>query len=55
MQAMYACIPEIGRGFFKGVCTPSNATTNFRDPLPPRDTKEPEPCYWDSGPKWITR
>ena len=29
---MYACILVIGRGFFEGVYTPSNATANFRDP-----------------------
>jgi len=28
---MNACVRGIGRGFFEGVCTPSNATTNFRD------------------------
>jgi hypothetical protein len=38
-QAMYACILETTRGFFEGVCTPSNATANFRDPPPPRNTK----------------
>jgi hypothetical protein len=32
---MYAYILEIGGGFFKGVCAPSNATAHFRDP-PPR-------------------
>jgi hypothetical protein len=32
---MYACILETGRGFFEGVCTPGNATANFRDPPPP--------------------
>src|SRR5829696_3362070 len=32
---MYACILETGRGFFERVCTPSNATANFRDPPPP--------------------
>ena len=32
---MYACIPEIGCGFFEGVSTPSNATANFRNPPPP--------------------
>ena len=32
---MYACIHGIGSGFFEAVCTPSNATVNFRDP-PPR-------------------
>ena len=42
-QAIYACIPEIGRGFFAGVCTPRNATGNLRDPPPPRNTKLPEP------------
>ena len=29
---MYACHPETGRGFFEGVCAPSNATANFCDP-----------------------
>jgi len=52
---MYACIPENGGGFFEGACTPSNATANFCDPPPPRDTKEPEPHRQGSGPKWITR
>jgi hypothetical protein len=27
---------EIGAGFFEGVCVPGNATSHFRDPLPPR-------------------
>ena len=31
---MYACIHGIGSGFLAGVCTPSNATANFRDPPP---------------------
>ena len=50
---MYACIPEMGLGFFEGACTPSNATANFRDPPPPldsrmdsgRDAQAPEP-HW---------
>jgi hypothetical protein len=29
---MYACIPEIGGGFFEGVCEPSNATAHSYDP-----------------------
>jgi hypothetical protein len=33
---MYACIREIGARFFEGVCIPSNATANFRDPPPQR-------------------
>jgi hypothetical protein len=33
---MYACIPESEGGFFEGVCAPSNATANFRDPPLPR-------------------
>jgi hypothetical protein len=44
---MYACIPEIERGFFEGVCTLSNATANFRDPpLPPLDSPPAlfQPC-----------
>jgi hypothetical protein len=36
---MYACIPEIGLGFFEVVCAPRKATVNFRDPPPPRRTK----------------
>jgi hypothetical protein len=32
---MYACIPEIGRGFLEGVCTPSNTTAYLREPPPP--------------------
>ena len=31
---MYACIHETRRGFFEGVCAPSNATAYLRDPLP---------------------
>jgi hypothetical protein len=31
---MYACNPEIDGGFFEGVCTPSNATADLRDPPP---------------------
>jgi hypothetical protein len=40
---MYASIPEIGGGFFEGVCALSNTTAIFHDPPPPRNTKEPEP------------
>jgi hypothetical protein len=50
---MYACIPESGGGFFEGVCTPSNATAHSYDP--PRNAKEPEPRYWNSGPKRVMR
>ena len=32
---MYACIFETGRGFFEGVCAPSNVTAYFYDPPPP--------------------
>jgi hypothetical protein len=52
---MYACIPEIGGGFFEVVCTPSTTTANFRAPPLPRNAKEPEPRQWDSGLKWIRR
>ena len=45
---MYACIPEIGGGFFEGVCTLTQPP--FLRPTPPRNTKEPEPWQWDSGP-----
>jgi len=51
---MYACILEIGRGFFEGVCTPRNAIAHSNDPPHPRNPKEPEPHCQDSGPKWIT-
>jgi hypothetical protein len=51
---MYACIFEIGGGFFEGACTPSNATANSYDPPPPRSAKEPEPHCQDSGSKRIT-
>jgi hypothetical protein len=50
---MYACIPGTGRGFFEGVCTPSNATAHSYDPPQP-PTQRPEPRQWDSGPKRIT-
>jgi hypothetical protein len=40
---MYACILEIGGGFFEGVCAPTNAAANFCDPPP--NTKEPEPWH----------
>jgi hypothetical protein len=33
---MYAYILETGRGFFEGVCAPSNATAHVRDPPPSR-------------------
>jgi len=36
---MYAYVLEIGRRFFGGACTPSNATADFRDPPLPRSTK----------------
>ena len=42
-QAMYACICETGRGFFAGVCTPSNATVIFRDPPHPAAGKNRSP------------
>jgi hypothetical protein len=51
---MYACIRETGRGFFARVCTPCNATAIFRDPPPPRHTKEPESHWQGSGLKRIT-
>jgi hypothetical protein len=52
---MYAYIREAWRGFFEGVCTPSNATAHLDDPPPPRNAREPEPRQWGSGPKWTTR
>jgi hypothetical protein len=47
---MYAYIPEIGCGFFDGVCTPSNATANFCDPPPPSlERRLALPCSKFSG------
>ena len=42
---MYSCVHETGHGFFAGVCTPSNATANFRDPPHPqcKGTGAPSP------------
>jgi hypothetical protein len=31
---MYACIPENGGGYFEGLCPPSSATADIRDPPP---------------------
>ena len=52
---MYSCVHESGLGFFEGVCAPSIATANSRDPPPPPNTREPEPHCQGSGPKKITR
>jgi hypothetical protein len=49
---MYACIHETRRGFFGGVCTPSDATAHSCDPPP--NAREPEPHCQGSGSKWIT-
>jgi hypothetical protein len=40
---MYACMPEIERGLFEGVCAPSNATATFRDPphSPSQENRSP--------------
>ena len=46
---MYAYIREAWRGFFEGVCTPSNATAHLDDPRPSRNAREPEPRQWGSG------
>ena len=43
MQAMYACIPEVGRGFFEGNCTPSDATALSHDPPHPVTRKDRNP------------
>jgi hypothetical protein len=51
---MYACVLGTERGFFEGLCEPSNASAYSYDPPPPPNTKEPEPRQWDSGPKKIT-
>ena len=37
---MYACIPEIGSGFFEVVRTPSNATAHSCDPPLPLTLRE---------------
>jgi hypothetical protein len=50
---MYACVRGIWRGYFKGVCTPSNAIANFRDPPPPLSAKEPEPRNWAPARKGL--
>ena len=42
---MYACIPEIGGGYFEGVCAPSHVTANSYDPPHPA-THKPEPWQW---------
>jgi hypothetical protein len=47
---MYACTRETGGGFFEGVCPPSNATANFRDPPPPSlERRLVLPCSKFSG------
>src|SRR5215217_9413774 len=51
---MYACISEIGGGFFEVVCPPSNATADSYDPPHPA-TQRPEPHCQDSGLKRVTR
>jgi hypothetical protein len=40
---MYAYIPDIGGGFFEGVCTPSNATAHSYDPPPPATHRNRNP------------
>jgi hypothetical protein len=47
---MYACIPEIGRGFFEGVCAPSNVTAYFGDP-PPTPTHNSLMACWTAPPQ----
>jgi hypothetical protein len=51
---MYACIRETGRGFFEGVCAPSDATAIFRDPPPPRNAQRTGALRQGSGLKRIT-
>jgi hypothetical protein len=41
---MYACTSEVVGGIFEGVCTPSNATANFRDLPPPATQKNRSPA-----------
>jgi len=36
---MYACIPEMQRGFFEELCAPGNATAYFYDPPPSLDSR----------------
>jgi hypothetical protein len=49
---MYACLPDIGDGFFDGVRAPCNATAYLRDPPPPLDSRIStmvEPPWLPSG------
>ena len=39
-QAMYACVPEIGGGFFAGVCARENRLTFRVTPPPPINQEE---------------
>jgi hypothetical protein len=47
---MYACILEIGRGFFEGVCGQGNQPLAFRDPPHPGirelTLEDPPSCPW---------
>jgi hypothetical protein len=53
---MYACVRRIGREFFEGVCTPSSATADFRDPPHPsiREYTQGD-ALWLSGSPGLRR
>jgi hypothetical protein len=48
---MYACIPEIGRGFVEGGVHAQQQDRDFPRPTPTPNTKEPEPHWQGSGPE----
>jgi hypothetical protein len=52
---MYACIPEIGGGFFEVVHAFNDQARISSDLPPPLSAKEPEPHCQGSGPMWIMR
>jgi hypothetical protein len=59
-KAMYACIPEIGRGFFEGVCAPCETTAHFSDPPSPLDSRisspetfHPDACVAIALLRWL--
>jgi hypothetical protein len=51
---MYACIPEIGGGFFGGGVSTQQCDRPFLRPTPTPQHKKPEPHCQGSGPKGVT-
>ena len=49
---MYACIPEIGGGFFEGVCTLT--TNHFLRPTPTPQHERTGALAMGLRPEWIT-